>query len=449
MNIATIDQLAALPEEEAVQRYFDGINWRMSRWIIGAAFVFTLLMIPPLASPQRLPHQIPLVLVHVAVASAMLMFRRRRGVARNFRPILLSYIVTEFLLGVSIFFGYPLIPLISLLFFPPTMLFLRLRFREYLVLGICFFVPNFILAVLEFSNSVPQILGSGVLGPLTVQAVYIAAATALTRSDRRRFVIDWSAVAAREVERQRMRQELDVARKIQLAMLPDAPPAIRWAQIAATSTPATEVGGDFYEYYQLDDGRLAIVVGDVAGHGVSSGLVLSAVKSGLYLLREELADPTKGIVALNDMVRRSIRWRMLVSLLIAIIDRKESKLSVITAGHPPLLHRSRRTGEVTPIGASSLPIGTNLPVRYAAVTAPLEAGDALLFVTDGITEAERDGEMYGEERASELLRSSGDASARKIVDALAADVAAFTGATQQEDDMTVIAAKIVALGDGS
>lgn len=440
MKIAAIDQLATLPEEEAVQRYFDGTNWRMLRWILGAALLFAILLIPSLAASKRQPHQIPLALVHAGVAITMLVVHRRPLVERHFRAILLAYILVEFLLTISIFFGYPVVPLVSLLFFPPIMLFLRLRFREYLLLGFSFFIPN-VLVALTHEMSAKQFIGQGLIAPLSVQTAYVAIGYALARSDRKRFVIDWSAVAAREIERQRMRQELDVARKIQLAMLPDAPPAVSWIEIASVSTPATEVGGDFYDYYELADGRLAIVIGDVAGHGVSSGLVLSAVKSGLYLLREDLADPDKGIAALNDMVRGSIRWRMLVSLSIVIADRERARINVISAGHPPLLLRSARSGEVVAIGADALPLGTNLPVRYSAVEAEIATGDVMLLVTDGVIEAARDGEIYGEERVAELLRNSQPDSMRALVARLEQDVQTFTGGVSPSDDITIVAAR--------
>jgi hypothetical protein len=441
MKAIPIDQLALLPEEEAVQRFFDAINWRTLRWILGAAFVVVLALGGAFLNRALLAHQTVLFLAHFALATCMVFLRNRPWYQRNFRSILISYILTEFLIGIAMFFNYPLVPLISLLFFPPMMLFLRLRMREYVLIGTVFLLPNIVAAVL-FTDDIAGVIFGGIVGPFFVQAAYAAAGNAFSNSERRRFLTDWSAFAAREVERQRMRQELDVARKIQLAMLPDAPPAVDWIEIASMSNPATEVGGDFFEYYVLDDKRIAIVVGDVAGHGVSSGLVLAAVKSGLYLLRNDLADPAKAIAAINDMVRRSIRWRMLVSLLITIVDRSEGRVSVITAGHPPLLLRSAATGAVQRIGASSLPLGTNLPVTYTSIEAAIAPGDIMLLMTDGITEADRDGEMYGEERAAELLAAASGVGMRKLVDSLVGDVAAFTNGGVQNDDMTIVAARL-------
>src|SRR5688500_15651271 len=127
MKAIPIDQLALLPEEEAVQRFFDGINWRTLRWILGAAFLMAFAMIGPFASGAMQIHQIALFIAHLAVASAMVFLRDRPWYQRNFRSILIGYILTEFLIGIGIFFGYPLVPLISLLFFPPMLLFLRFR----------------------------------------------------------------------------------------------------------------------------------------------------------------------------------------------------------------------------------------------------------------------------------------------------------------------------------
>ena len=110
----------------------------------------------------------------------------------------------------------------------------------------------------------------------------------VTRRIRRGIVAEWSERHAQAVEQLRMRDELELARKVQLSMLPEGPPALPWLDIAASSVPATEVGGDYYDYFSFGD-RVAIVCGDVAGHGFASGIVLATLRSGFTLLRESLA----------------------------------------------------------------------------------------------------------------------------------------------------------------
>jgi hypothetical protein len=119
------------------------------------------------------------------------------------------------------------------------------------------------------------------------------AGAALWLSHRRstRFVARWKSESHRQRDRLRMKEELEYAREIQLSMLPRSAPDVGWLDMAALSLPASEVGGDYYDYFQLDDDRLAVVVGDVTGHGVASGLVLSGVRASLNLLAGEFEDP--------------------------------------------------------------------------------------------------------------------------------------------------------------
>ena len=102
-----------------------------------------------------------------------------------------------------------------------------------------------------------------------------------------------------------MREEFDTARRIQLSMLPQGPPNVSWIEVAAASLPATEVGGDYYDYFRISPSQIVVVIGDVAGHGLASGLLLSGVRSCLYLLEKDLASPVEVLDRLNHMVRRT------------------------------------------------------------------------------------------------------------------------------------------------
>ena len=144
----------------------------------------------------------------------------------------------------------------------------------------------------------------------------------ITQLDRKRFLNVWRREYSRARERLRMREEIDYARKIQLSMLPQTAPQLSWIDLAAASLPATEVGGDYYEYFKLSDSQLVLVIGDVAGHGLASGLLLSGVRSCLYLLEEDLASPLGVFDRLNHMVRRTTDKRTYVTLLCAVINRR-------------------------------------------------------------------------------------------------------------------------------
>src|SRR5207249_83659 len=110
-----------------------------------------------------------------------------------------------------------------------------------------------------------------------------------------------------------------------------------WADVAGVSLPATEVGGDYYDYFVVD-GRLAIVCGDVAGHGLASGITLSALRSGFTLLRDQLLDPAHVLDRLQEVVTQSSHRRMMVTISVRLLDPETHMATMASAGHPPLLH---------------------------------------------------------------------------------------------------------------
>ena len=123
-----------------------------------------------------------------------------------------------------------------------------------------------------------------------------------------------------------MKQELEHAREVQLSMLPREGPGLAWLDTASVSLPATEVGGDYYDYFAIDENRLAVVVGDVAGHGLTSGLVLSGVRAGLNMLETELTTPGEALRHLNRMLVRTNPRGIIVTLLLAVLDRSSPSL---------------------------------------------------------------------------------------------------------------------------
>jgi sigma-B regulation protein RsbU (phosphoserine phosphatase) len=242
-----------------------------------------------------------------------------------------------------------------------------------------------------------------------------------------------------------MRDELADARKIQLSMLPDAPPAVPWIDLSALSLPASEVGGDFFDYLELPGERMAVVVGDVAGHGVAAALVLAAVKSGLHLLAEDLSEPVAVLERLDRMVRMAIRWRLFVTLLVAVFEPGRDRVRVVSAGHPPALLLSA-DGAIRSLGLPALPLGTRLPARFREESAAWRTDDLLVLYSDGVTElADGTGEGFGSERLERALRRSrqtvgraGRGSARAVRESLFDALFHFKGDAAQRDDVTMV-----------
>jgi serine phosphatase RsbU (regulator of sigma subunit) len=284
-----------------------------------------------------------------------------------------------------------------------------------------------------------------VLAPMLIGLVLATGAIATigvyrARAFRRQFLAEWERRVAEERERTRVRQELALAREVQLSMLPEAVPSLPWLDVAAACLPAAEVGGDYYDFFPAADGEsLAVVVADVAGHGLASGLVLATVRSGLSLLMDVPEAPQVALPRLDRLVRGS-RRRMLVTLALLRFDRRQGRVTVTTAGHPPILVR-RAGGAVEELCTPAPPLGTHLAHAPRPVVVPFAPGDAFLLFTDGLTEAEdASGTPYGQERLAALLAEHRDGgSAAELCADVLADLYRHRGEAPQEDDLTLVA----------
>lgn len=273
--------------------------------------------------------------------------------------------------------------------------------------------------------------------------VCFAVSWALSRRLEKRFLARWRSESARHSDRIRMKRELEYAREIQLSMLPREAPSLGWIDVAALSLPATEVGGDYYDYFDLGSERLAVVVGDVTGHGVASGLVLSGIRSSLNLLRDEMDRPSDVLGRVNLMLKRTSAPRMHMTLGVVVLDRSQRMATIATAGHPPVYLR-RSNGEVIELGSGSFPLGAMEAASYAEHRVEIGAGDLFLIYSDGLVEAmSPDGEQFGWSRLRATLENLEDgATANEIRDLILRTVWDFKGDAEQIDDVTMVVAGI-------
>jgi len=260
------------------------------------------------------------------------------------------------------------------------------------------------------------------------------------------FVYRWDDVpphVRRIAERERQRVELETARNIQSSILPELPPALCGVEIAHAYRPATEVGGDFYDALALEDGRLAVAVGDVAGHGVSSGLVMSMAKSALAV--QVSFDPRVEavFVTLNRMVFQSARKRLLATLCYALLDPVRRELQFASAGHL-FPYRVAGHGRVEALESIAYPLGVRAEIEVHSRVARLERGDLVVLFSDGVVEARPDGsdDLYGFERFEQSLARQAGLSAPAARDGLLADLAAHIGDAPREDDLTLLVLRL-------
>jgi hypothetical protein len=247
----------------------------------------------------------------------------------------------------------------------------------------------------------------------------------------------------RIADRERQKVELETARQIQTSILPDLPPQLNGFEMTHTYLPANEVGGDFYDVLALEDGRLAVAVGDVAGHGVSSGLVMSMAKSALAV--QVTFDPEVEAVfaTLNRMVYQSARKRLLATLCYALIDPRQREMFYASAGHL-FPYRISKSGDVQALESVSYPLGVRGELAVRVRSTRLEAGDYLFLFSDGVVESRRQStdEQFGFERLEESLQRHSGGSVLELRRGVLSDIEDFTGPAPREDDLTVLVLRV-------
>ena len=441
----TLDELVLLPESVAVQRHYDAKNYRVFRWLLLLSLILLLAGIGT-ALHENWVVTLAFYIVDLVLTLTIFAARHTQLVQTWFRQVLICWLVfTIVVIKVASLPGRGESEIAPFMVVAVALVVFRLRLSEQIIL----YGANWLAAVLPLdangrfaTAALPE---SGMMVALSiVTGIFLAIAFILTHVEKRRFLAIWRREHARARERERMKEEIDTARRIQLSMLPQGSPDLAWIEIAAASLPATEVGGDYYDYFRLSPSQLVLVVGDVAGHGLASGLLLSGVRSCLYLLEKDLTSPIEVLDRLNHMVRRTTDRRTYMTLLCAVLDRtaEGTHLRLATAGHPPALHFGR--GRVAALGNGAPPLGTRLDTRYEVVSRSLLPRDVLIFYTDGLVEARNaQGQEYGDARLQRTVARVGEkGSVREIRDAILSDLANFKGDTEQADDITVVVARL-------
>jgi sigma-B regulation protein RsbU (phosphoserine phosphatase) len=214
------------------------------------------------------------------------------------------------------------------------------------------------------------------------------------------------------VDRVRVRDELEVARELQADLLPKQAPRLSDYLFAHSYRTANEVGGDYYEFTPLPDGRIALMVGDASGHGMAAGLVMAIANATIETALDLDPSPERVLTLLNRTLCRTGNRRTFMSLFYALLDPATGRLDYTCAGHPfPLLRRA--DGEVEELGCGGLPLGIREPIAPVCQSVTLEPGDLLLLYTDGLAEAtDPTGmEAFSFERVGALVRAGGSAQA--------------------------------------
>ena len=248
-------------------------------------------------------------------------------------------------------------------------------------------------------------------------------------------------------ERQRMKLELDVARQAQLQMLPQTIPSREGLDIAAFSEPAKEVGGDYFDFFELNQRTLGFAVGDVSGKGISAALYMTMLKGSLQSQAMHQPSPKELLSHINRTFFKSADKTTYVTLLYGVIDIQENLLTFARAGHNPILIYRSKEQTLFFLKPPGLGIGLEKGDVFERVLAEesfaLQQGDTIIIYTDGLTEARNTkDEEFGEDRLTELIKARPFDSAEELLQRIKSGYFAFTGRAEAHDDLTCMVIRV-------
>lgn len=243
----------------------------------------------------------------------------------------------------------------------------------------------------------------------------------------------------RIVERERVKAEIDAANRIQAALLPSRSPEIEGVTVASHYRSASEIGGDYFDFLPLPEGQIGIAFGDVAGHGLTSGIVMAMAKSALLVQVGYDHSPQRVMEVLNETVLKTAPKRMMMTFFFGVLNPATRQLRFSSAGHlDPYVYRAG-SRKVAPFSVWGFPLGVRRRDPFREATAKFDTGDRLVLYSDGLIEAVDDyGEPFGFDRFESVLQKHGNRSAEEIKQDILDAVKSFTRNRPPEDDQTLV-----------
>ena len=264
------------------------------------------------------------------------------------------------------------------------------------------------------------------------------------KDERDLIVTAFNHIGPRLEEHLRMSRALGVAKEVQQSLLPKKDPTIQGFDIAGTSIYCDETGGDYYDFININEGRLAVVVGDVSGHGISSALLMATARA-LIMLRASM--PGRAASIINDVNRHlsldTYDTDNFMTFFYCELTPAVRDVCWIRAGHDPALTYDPDSDTFDVLKGDGMAVGVDYSFEYEEFQCTLTAGQVVLIGTDGIWEMRNEtGEMYGKERLKEIIRTNYSAIAKEIITIITDDLKKFRGSKQPEDDVTMVVIKV-------
>jgi len=246
----------------------------------------------------------------------------------------------------------------------------------------------------------------------------------------------------RLVEQERLRKELELCRRIQEELLPREPLSCGFAQVQGISIPAREVGGDFFNYFELPGGNLALLVGDVSGKGVPAALLMASLQATLSARLPLAASLSEMAEQLDEEIARSTPPELFLTLFVAVLDSREGTLRYVNAGHNTQ-YASRADGRLHRFESTGRPLGLLPGGGYVEQCVTLAPGDSIFLYTDGLVETQsKTGEEFGAERLERLLATERESNLERLIARAESAVRDHQGAAEALDDATVLVARV-------
>jgi serine phosphatase RsbU (regulator of sigma subunit) len=241
-------------------------------------------------------------------------------------------------------------------------------------------------------------------------------------------------------------QQKDFSETMQQSLLPRELPAVEGLEVGHVyqSSARVDVGGDVYDFLTLDDGRLAVILGDVTGKGIEAAADMAMAKFSFRALARMHSEPEDFLARVNEVIVDEIGGGKFITMLYALIDARARTVAVASAGHPPA-KIVRPDGTVSLLAGSGLALGIEPDQVYEAERAELEPGSSVVLYTDGVVEARRDGKLYGEERLDRVLAKEARLGAQELAEAILADCRSFAGG-DLGDDCALLCLRLSAAG---
>lgn len=343
-------------------------------------------------------------------------------------PIYLEYVL---LFSLGIYFG--------ILFWKYDLL--TVLCADFVFIGILQVIP-------VITNPAPYLFWSGVLGTALLFTPVILIVSGFIKKETFAYQPDTMPAHIKRIsERERMARELEIARQVQMKLLPKSSPDMAGCDVAGFCLPAEEVGGDYYDFISLGDRKLGVAIGDVSGKGVPAAIYMTLTKGVFQSHAEVDVSPKQVLTKVNGLMYRSIERGSFVSMFYAVIDLGLMKMKFARAGHNPAIYYNRHNQNIRALEPAGIALGLEKGEVFANVIKEqemnLQSGDLFVMYTDGFSEAmNNDQQQYSEERLHQTIQKHSAASAQQIIHQVYLEIKSFSQEHPQHDDMTMVVVKI-------